>query len=202
MQRFMCMKGNFTLLIIFGKQERAAFEERHQEFSPYICDYYNNSKTYHDDTYVDSLIKMLNIKKKPNRKKEDLSGAVLGKCGNRCDKCLLNVKNSTRENRLLFQKGDYKCYHSSDEAETDYSKVKCHGCYNTCNAAKCCALCGYQSCMECDYEKCSVHTNNFTNPGRCNVGISNQDIELFVLPYCGKERFKAIKNNDVKNNIK
>lgn len=27
------------------------------------------------------------------------------------------------KNRLLFKKGDYKCYHLGDEAETDYANV-------------------------------------------------------------------------------
>lgn len=96
---FYVHEGYFSLLIIFGQKERSAFENMSQEFPQYIVDFYNNCKTYHDgkwmffdvrdDQYVDSFIKLLNIKKKPNRKKEDLTDAVIGVCGNRCDKCFL-----------------------------------------------------------------------------------------------------------------
>jgi len=69
----------FVFLIIFGKQERATFEEMVSRFPEYILNYYESSKTYHDgkwmfidvrnEEFIDSLIKMLNIKKSPNRKK-------------------------------------------------------------------------------------------------------------------------------------
>ena len=78
---FYIRDGYFILLIIYGKQERAVFEEVKSQFPQYILNYYDSSKTYHDGKWmfidvrneevVDSLIKMINIKKKPNRKKED-----------------------------------------------------------------------------------------------------------------------------------
>lgn len=195
----------FTILIIYGKKERAIFEEMQDEFPQYIKDYYQNSKTYHDGKWMfinvynnsltQSLINMLKIKKKPNRKPEDLSKAILGKCGNRCDLCLLNEKNNiTEKGNITFQYGDCRCYHSGKvEDETDYSKKICKGCYESCEVSKCVKLKSYSSCIECDYMNCNIDTNNFTNAGRCNLGISSEDIEKFVLPYCGNERFKKME---------
>ena len=42
----------FTFLIIFGKRERECFEMQDSEFSQYICDYYEKSKTYHDGKWM------------------------------------------------------------------------------------------------------------------------------------------------------
>lgn len=81
--------GYFTTLIIFGKKEREKFEVINNEFSKYINDYYNISKIYHDgkwmfidikdDLYIEDIINMIKIKKNPNRKKEDLKDAVIGR---------------------------------------------------------------------------------------------------------------------------
>jgi len=203
---FYVRDGYFLLLLIFGKQERAVFEEMKSQFPEYILNYYDSSKTFHDGKWmfievhneevVDPLIKMLNIKKKPNRKKEDLLRASLGKCGNRCDLCLLYEKNNIYEKgNLIFQKGDCRCYHSAKpEDEGDYSDFICKGCHDDCEVVKCVILSDYQSCIECDYNNCKIDLNNFTNPGRCNLGISADDIEKYILPYCGKERFEKMKN--------
>lgn len=204
---FYLREGYFTLLIIFGKGERTAFEEIQNQFPQYILDYYKNSKTYHDgkwmfidihnNEFIPDLIKMLNIKKKPNRKKEDMSSTIIGKCGNRCDLCLLYEENNRLEKgNLVFQGGDCRCYHSAKvEDETDYSNVICKGCYDACKAVKCVVSHNYHSCIECDYNNCKVATNNFTNAGRCNLGLSHDDIEKFVLPYCGRERFDKMKSS-------
>ncbi len=202
---FYIRDGYFALLIIYGKKERETFEARQAEFPRYLIDIYNTSKTFHDgkwmfievrdDSLTDALIRMLHIKKKPNRKTEDLLGAALGKCGNRCDLCLLYESNNrTEKGNIVFQKGDCKCYHSAkEEDEADYSKIICKGCHSNCEAVKCANSKQYGSCIECDYMSCDVKTNNFTNPGECNLGLTNQDLEKFVLPYCGKERFRKIQ---------
>ncbi|GHU21690.1 hypothetical protein FACS1894172_21270 [Spirochaetia bacterium] len=45
---FYIKDGMFTVLIIFGKEERIKFENGYNNFSKYINDYYKNNKTYHD----------------------------------------------------------------------------------------------------------------------------------------------------------
>ena len=68
----------FTVLIIFGKNEREKFEIEQGKYSEYIIDCYTNTKTYHDGKwifidvkskkYINDIIELLNIKKKPNKK--------------------------------------------------------------------------------------------------------------------------------------
>ena len=65
-------------MIIFGKDERIKFEEIRDTLSDAVCRQYDEAKTYHDGKWVmfeptdtaefDDYIKMLAIKRKPNRK--------------------------------------------------------------------------------------------------------------------------------------
>jgi hypothetical protein len=34
----------------------------------------------------------------------------------------------------------------------------------------------------------------FTHPGRCNIGLTPEQLDLLVIPYCGKERFERCKD--------
>lgn len=65
-------------MIIFGKDERAKFEDIRDTLSAAVCRQYDEAQTYHDGKWVmfepantsefDDYIKMLAIKRKPNRK--------------------------------------------------------------------------------------------------------------------------------------
>ena len=65
-------------MIIFGKDERARFEDIRDTLSDSICKQYDEAKTYRDGKWVmfeptdttefDDYIKLLAIKRKPNRK--------------------------------------------------------------------------------------------------------------------------------------
>lgn len=65
-------------MIIFGKDERAKFEDIRDTFSDSICKQYDEAKTYRDGKWVmfeptdttefDDYIKLLAIKRKPNKK--------------------------------------------------------------------------------------------------------------------------------------
>ncbi len=71
-------EDRFDFMIIFGKAEREAFEARREEFSPWVREVYDGSKTYHDGKWmmfgVDSVERLEEIKplilmkKRPNRK--------------------------------------------------------------------------------------------------------------------------------------
>ncbi len=64
--------------IIFGKDERMKFEDIRDTLSPAVCGRYDEAKTYHDGKWVmfeptdtvefDDYMKLLAIKRKPNRK--------------------------------------------------------------------------------------------------------------------------------------
>lgn len=65
-------------MIIFGKNERLKFEEERVNFSKEVQKSYDEAKTYHDGKWVmfqlvdtslfNDFIKLLSIKRKPNRK--------------------------------------------------------------------------------------------------------------------------------------
>jgi hypothetical protein len=65
-------------MIIFGKDERQKFEENRQSYSEPVRKIYDEAKTYRDGKWVmfepvdtamfDDFVKLLQIKRKPNRK--------------------------------------------------------------------------------------------------------------------------------------
>lgn len=65
-------------MIIFGKKEREKFEDIRDTLSHAVCRQYDEAKTYHDGKWVmfepantaefDDYMKLLAIKRKPNRK--------------------------------------------------------------------------------------------------------------------------------------
>jgi hypothetical protein len=72
-------EGFFKAVVILGKKERTKFEENLTGFSDAIRKIYDDTHTYHDgkwlgiDVYdtdlIDDIMKLLHIKRKPNRKK-------------------------------------------------------------------------------------------------------------------------------------
>lgn len=67
----------FSIQIIFGKDERAKFENEQHTYSDEIQSIYNNSTTYHDgkwmsfetiNSQLEDIQKLLRIKRKPNKK--------------------------------------------------------------------------------------------------------------------------------------
>ena len=71
-------KNSLGFMIIFGKDERVKFEEIRETLSDPVCRQYDEATTYRDgkwvmfeptDTYeFDDYMKLLAIKRKPNRK--------------------------------------------------------------------------------------------------------------------------------------
>lgn len=196
-------EGYFTFLVIFGKAERENYEAVRGEFPKEFDAFYDAARTYHDgkwlfydvhaDGNVDMLMRLLHIKKRPNRKPEKLDGAVISLCGNRCDLCPLHKDHF---DPAAFTEGEKHCYFTAEEPPVDHSAHACPGCipekkcgYRVCAAAK-----GMTSCGDCDYEHCT--TEHFTEPGRCNLGITADEVSRFILPFCGKERFRQIKSGN------
>lgn len=84
-------EDRFDFLIIFGRQEREAFETRRGEFSRRVQEVYDGAKTYHDGKWMmfgvatleqlEEIKPLILIKKKPNRKPFPKEGALYGQCG-------------------------------------------------------------------------------------------------------------------------
>ncbi len=204
----LCVKDNcFSVLVIFGKIERAVFDENRAHFCDYICDYYDNSNTYHYgkwmfiDVYTTAqsqeIEELLKIKKKPNRK-NSIKQAEFGKCGQRCDICLLNEKNNlTGEGSIELNEKDWICHHSADEERFDYSKITCCSCLkgtSPCANKKCILAKGFEHCSQCpDYSLCRINAHGY-DPADCNLGLFAEDITRAVMLYYS--RFWLDKIND------
>lgn len=71
-------KNCFGFMVIFGKDERAKFEENKSEYHESVKKIYDETKTYHDGKWLmfepvdtslfDDFAKLLRIKRKPNKK--------------------------------------------------------------------------------------------------------------------------------------
>ena len=69
--------GKFTVIVVYGKAERDKFIASRNQFSDYICSYFDTNKNYRDGKWMfvnitnieqaNDVIQMLSLKKKPNR---------------------------------------------------------------------------------------------------------------------------------------
>lgn len=156
-------EDRFSFLIIFGQKEREIFEAQAESFSDYICDHYNNSKTYHDGKWMlidvttmeqlEEVKKLILIKKKPNRKPFPKENAIYSKCGQRCDLCVHYVGTTDEQRAVMIPNLD-KMWEN-----TDWS-MRCEGCYSEncacpdCNAKECSLQKGLSECKECNAFPC------------------------------------------------
>ena len=69
---------------------------------------------------------------------------------------------------------------------------KCYGNFTTFS---------YDVCVQCENYPCETVLCVFTHPGRCNVGLTPEQLDLLVIPYCGKERFERCKDQLCKKDI-
>jgi len=85
----LCLReGYFIACVVLGKDEREKFDEQREAFSETTCKEYDEAKTYHDgkwlgfdvydDSIIDDIIRLIHIKRKPNRK---ILPESLEKCG-------------------------------------------------------------------------------------------------------------------------
>lgn len=182
----------FTFLIIFGKKEREIFDTQIGDFSDYIKDYYNNSKTYHDGKWMfidvttmeqlEEVKKLILIKKKPNRKPFPKEGAIYSKCGQRCDICVHYV-GTTDEQREIMIPNLNKIWDN-----TDWS-MRCTGCYDKdcscpdCNAKECYSQRGIIECKECNEFPCIKATAADYRSMIHNEVHYADEITWGILPY-------------------
>jgi len=184
----------YTFLIIFGKKERELFEMQQQEFSEYILDYYNNSKTYHDGKWMfidvktlqqlEEVKKLILIKKKPNRKPFSKENAFFSMCGQRCDLCV-HYQNLDEQLRAIMELHLTKMW-----GNTDWS-MRCEGCYSEncyckddpCNAKSCIAKRGLPECKECKEYPCIKATSaDYRSMIHTEVHYADE-ITWGILPY-------------------
>lgn len=187
-------EDKFTFLIIFGKKERECFEAQKNTFTKYICDYYDNAKTFHDGKwmYIDvttleqleEIKRLIQIKKKPNRKPFPKESAVYSKCGQRCDLCV-HYTGTTEEQRSIMVENLVKMWDV-----TDWS-MRCNGCYSDdcyckddpCNAKGCAPSKGLSECKECSEFPCVKATSaDYRSMIHTEVHYADE-ITWGILPY-------------------
>ena len=81
-------EGYFIAGVVLGKDEREKFDEQRETFGEAVCKEYDDAHTYHDgkwlafevrdESLIDDIIRLLHIKRKPNRK---ILPESLEKCG-------------------------------------------------------------------------------------------------------------------------
>ena len=75
---FSLREGYFIACVVLGKNEREKFEEQQETFSEAVRKVYDEAETYHDgkwlgfevrdESLIDDIIRLIQIKRKPNRK--------------------------------------------------------------------------------------------------------------------------------------
>lgn len=187
-------KDKFTFLLIFGKKEREHFEAHREEFSQYVCGYYDNSKTYHDGKWMffdvttleqlEDIKKLIQIKKKPNRKPFPRENAVAGKCGHRCDLCIHYIPMAEE------QRGAIEPLLTRMWGIDDWS-MRCGGCGtpechctdDTCEPMTCAAEKGLTACVDCGGYPCMQATVGDSR-SRIHTEVHYADeITWAILPY-------------------
>ncbi|MCL2275637.1 MAG: DUF3788 domain-containing protein [Defluviitaleaceae bacterium] len=81
--------GHFLVCVVLGKTEREKFDARRNDFSETVCKEYDATEALHDgkwlgftvkdDSLHDDFIRLMHIKRKPNRKVA--SDKTLAQCG-------------------------------------------------------------------------------------------------------------------------
>lgn len=191
----------FTFLIIFGKVEREKFDQERHNFSKYIQDYYDNSKTYHDGKWMfidvtffdvfdvfDEIKRLIMIKKKPNRKPFPKDNAVFGKCGHRCDLCIhFSGGTISNEFRKELEERLTRVWNNNDWS------MRCLGCGTSgchtndelCNQLKCANEKGCDACVLCKDYPCS---NATAAKSKIEAkSILADDVTWAILPYAPKQ---------------
>ena len=85
---FSIRDGYFIACVVLGKEERDKFDEQRETFGKIACTVYDETHIYHDgkwiafdvydETLIDDIIRLIHIKRKPNRK---VLPENLKKCG-------------------------------------------------------------------------------------------------------------------------
>jgi len=85
----LCVRdGYFIAYVVLGKDEREKFDQQRETFGEAVCKEYDEAQTYHDgkwlafdvsdESLIEDIIRLLHIKRKPNRK---ILPESLEKCG-------------------------------------------------------------------------------------------------------------------------
>ena len=200
---------NPAVLIIFGKAERDRFELLRDEFSQFIQNKYDNSKTYHDGKWMlieientgqaTEIIKLITIKKKPNPK-------TISMCGFKCGLCKAFIKNVRKNDQRQEQQNVWGKYY---KLNVSIEEMKCDGCRSKKNGAKlmdsgcpvrsCVMDKKAGSCADCSEYPCETF---FQREGHCYADAMNmhkedfseEEFETYLRAFDNKTRIDRMRN--------
>ena len=185
----------YDFQISLGKAEREKFEAIKQEFPIEIQELYDKERTLHDGKWLlihvadlqalETVKKLILIKKKPNRKPFSKENAVYGKCGHRCDLCV-HYTGITEEFRKMLIPHLTAVYNTSDWDLrcTGCDTPNCHCCCdgNTlCEPLKCLHVKQSNTCFDCINYPCEQATVGYNQLE--HKSISANDVTWAILPY-------------------
>ena len=101
----LCLReGYFLVGVVLGREEREKFDEQREAFGEAVCKAYDEEETLHDgkwlgfeirdDLLIDDIIRLLPIKRKPNRK-------ILPENVEECGRLDLGLSHEEITNRLI-----------------------------------------------------------------------------------------------------
>jgi hypothetical protein len=137
---------------------------------------------------LEAVKKLIEIKKKPNRKPFPKENAVYGKCGHRCDLCVhyTGITEEFSETLILHLTAVY--------GTSDWS-MRCSGCDrpdcycrrdgNPCEPLKCPEEKALQTCFYCKNYPCKKSTVGYNQLEPKN--ISADDVTWAILPYVPRQ---------------
>ena len=87
----LCVRdGYFMVCVVLGKDERERFDEQREKFGEAVCKTYDQEDVLHDgkwiafdirdESLIDDIIRLLHIKRKPNRKVFPENPEKCGRC--------------------------------------------------------------------------------------------------------------------------
>ncbi len=192
----------FDFLVIFGKAEREKFELQRENFPQNIQEIYDSSKTYHDGKWMlipvadmeklESVKKLILIKKKPNRKPFPKEQAVYSKCGMRCDLCVhYSGGTISEEFRIELAERIGRVYYGGDFGEMMYCPGcdqqvagQPHPCMNgdSCNSLRCAKNKGLEKCTSCKEYPCDNVLAGLRGVIEAK-SMPAEDVTWAILPY-------------------
>lgn len=185
----------YDFQIIFGKAEREKFEAQRDTFSPKIQGVYDSNQILSDGKWMlipvttletlKEIKRLIEIKKKPNRKPFPKEEAVYGKCGHRCDLCV-HYTGITEDFRKMLIPHLTAVYGGSDWS------MRCTGCDTAdchcrrdgnelCEPLKCLHTKNSNTCFDCSKYPCEQATVGYRALEHKN--ISADDVTWAILPY-------------------
>ncbi|HWS30008.1 MAG TPA: DUF3788 family protein [Clostridia bacterium] len=186
----------YDFQVIFGRAERERFEAERDSFPQTIRELYDSSHTYHDGKWMlisvsdletlETVKRLILIKKKPNRRPFSKEQPIYGDCGHRCDLCVhYTGETIIEEFRVELKERVRRVYNLSPDEEFP----PCNGCSNggitgksDCDPINCAKNRGIVRCMDCAEYDC----------GKASVGlkpaielrsISADDVTWAILPF-------------------